>query len=164
MGEKVDSWRTLDAHIGITQGGICYILQPFDLQIWHGNGLSPFTIGIEFEGSNEGIPGYPKQGAGWFYIGGKTELTKSQISASEELFALLQSEFNAHHQPWVGVWGHRQSSKSRQCDPGHEIWKSVGVPWRRLINCFPYQLQKTWGDGSPIPVEWDAESNSKFWK
>ena len=46
FGEDVDRWKDLDAHIGVTLGGKVFVLQPLTLGIWHGNGLSPFTIGI----------------------------------------------------------------------------------------------------------------------
>ena len=181
MGEDVAHWHDLDAHIGVTRGGQVFVLQPFTTMIWHGNGLSPQTIGIEFEGINRGIPGWPlsyseaaaknnhaaMQLAMTMYGQGNEPLSPppAQLAASEELYAFLSKEFNDNTSCEIfGVWGHRQSSNQRQCDPGYELWQQVAKVWRARMELPVGDLAATFGGGGEaIPREWDSDSTHSFW-
>jgi hypothetical protein len=179
MGEVESHWHSLDAHIGITRGGQCFVLQPFDRMIWHAEALSLFTIGIEIEGTNPGFHGncgavWPAAGTTWFYGGSQahpnppTECTDEQAEVADDLFALLQSEFAAHNQAFSGVWTHRQSSSMRTCDCGPSIWQRIAMKWREQLQCDPLQLNQAWPDeygkhGAPVPKEWDPASSHGFW-
>jgi len=50
-------WDTLNAHIGISRDGVVYIVNSLDDFIWHAQGLSASTIGVEIEGNLEGVVG-----------------------------------------------------------------------------------------------------------
>jgi hypothetical protein len=164
FGEDVERWKGLDAHIGVTLGGQVFILQPLTLGIWHGNGLSPFTIGIEFEGNPAGFIKANGQPYYWPQGGGPHPCTPAMEYSGVELFDFLLNEFQENGAAWEGVWAHRQSSKSRESDPGVEVWQKIAMSWREKLGCPASQLEQHWGDGQPIPREWDSNSHHRFWE
>ena len=168
-GEHESDWhnesdpsQTLSAHIGVTMGGNVFLLQPFELGIWHAEGLSPCTIGIELEGNGDGFlfpngtPYYWKPG------GGPHDIPEAMLSACDELFDFILAEFDKMGIPWLGVYAHRQADADRECDPGRLAWELIGVPWRQRLNADPAQLDWTCGTGRPIPHVWDPASKHKF--
>lgn len=163
LGEDVERWESLNAHIGVTLGGKVFVLQPFEIGIWHGNGLSPFTIGIEFEGNPAGFIKADGSPYYWPKGGGPHPCTPEQVEASIELFDFLSCEFATAGAEWKGVWAHRQSEATRESDPGVEVWQKIAVPWREKLGLDASQLENMWGTGHPIPREWDAQSKHRFW-
>jgi hypothetical protein len=160
---ELDPSQTLDAHIGVTMGGQVFMLQPFELGIWHGNGLSLTTVGIEFDGNPAGF--FHPNGKPYFWVqgGGPDPVTDAMLAASSELFDAIQAGFEDLGVPWLGVYAHRQSSRSRESDPGVEVWQKIGVPWRERLSCDPTQIEWHTGDGQAIPREWDAKATKGFW-
>jgi hypothetical protein len=159
MGNEAKNWYSLDAHIGISNQGSIFVLQPLDLGIWHAQKLSLFSIGIEIEGNPEGFPGYF-----WHQGGGPHPITDEQLAAADLLFDFLKAEFDKNNTKWEGVWAHRQSDLSRESDPGYLAWQKIGVPWREKLGCPDDQLEWHDGTGQPIPNVWDPKSKHPFWQ
>lgn len=158
MPKNPMGWRKVNAHIGVTQEGKVIILNdPRDF-IWHAQGLSKNTIGIEIEGNYPGIMNRP--GTLWKGGGGPHSLNDQMMEGLLQLYAWLWDAFDQNKQPWTRVHAHRQSSDTRRADPGEEIWKKVGIPWGRSLGedikvwdgGIGFRFKKGWA----IPMEWDG--------
>ena len=149
---------TLNAHIGVQRDGTVVICNdPTDF-IWHAQGLSKPTIGIEYNGNFPGIATRPE--TAWSGGGGPHELTPAQLAASDRLFIWLARWFEDAGLVWDRVHAHRQSAESRRADPGSEIWQKVGLVWIKRLRDRGIDATdggpgwKT-GEGRPIPTAWD---------
>jgi len=154
LANRPSRWDTLNAHIGVTrEGTVIVVNDPVDF-IWHAQGLSHDTIGIEFEGNFRGVDGGDDSTA-WNNPsgGGIHRLTAEQIAAAERLFRWLQRWFREHGVDWQVVRAHRQSSSSRRADPGEEIWSRIGLLWIRRLG-IPQDPSWVTGSGRPIPEDW----------
>jgi len=125
---------TLNAHIAVLRKGTiveCNDLVDF---IWHAQGLSHSTIGIEFSGHGD--------------------LTPKQRGAAAVLFSYLRRRFRDAGQQWTRVHAHRQSAESRAGDPGAEIWRDVALPWIDALGASDGGPGWSTGTGRPIPDDW----------
>jgi hypothetical protein len=161
MPQNPEKWRRLNAHIGITtEGRVVLVNDPCDM-IWHGQGLSQRTIGIEIEGNFEGIKGNQK--TLWEGGGPAATLTDAQIAAAGVVFRWLDARFDENGATWSKVHAHRQSSRTRAGDPGSEIWQRIAIPW--IIQLYATDGGPSWctGSGRPIPKDWDGRYPGKYW-
>jgi hypothetical protein len=127
MPEDPQVWNKINAHCGITRAGVLILMFPFEMLIWHGNGLTRPTIGIEIAGLFKGVE---RSSNTWWPRGAKThDLTYPQILASEVLYDIIKGEFDDNGGTWEHVYAHRQSSGMRMSDPGESIWKEIAQPW-----------------------------------
>ena len=55
------------------------------------------------------------------------------------------------------IWAHRQSSASRRSDPGQSLWQEVVLAYAVPVLGLKTQPARIWGDGRPIPVEWQPD-------
>jgi hypothetical protein len=161
MPSRPSGWDRLNAHIGITQEGLCILVNDPRDWIWHAQGLSKQTIGIEIEGNYAGITGHHK--TLWKGGGGPAHLNPKMMAAMDRAFAWLQNEFEQHGQKWEHVFAHRQSAPSRIADPGQEIWQAVAIPWMTKLGAFDGGPTFRRGSGRPIPKEWDIARPSRYW-
>lgn len=60
------------------------------------------------------------------------------------------------------IWAHRQSSSTRRADPGEEIWRKLVVEFAEPELGLEAQPRRTWGDGRPIPVDWDERGLGRY--
>lgn len=153
MPQNPAGWDRLNAHIGITQEGVAILVNdPTDF-IWHAQGLSKNTIGIEIEGNYYGIDGDER--TLWKGGGGPHHLNPEMLKALEDVRMWLVEQFAFHGSRLQYLYAHRQSAKSRIGDPGEEIWKSVALPWsEKTKGLGTYPVNKV-GTGRQIPKEWD---------
>lgn len=180
LGETPTRYLPVNAHIGITMGGRLVLAHAWDKMIWSGHGPSPWTINIECDGNPEGKSGY------WWRPGGDAHpITEAQVKAADVLLGLLLAEFKQNGQELKYIVAHRQSSSSRECDPGWLCWQKIGIPWMERTGAIPGPREghpptvglvrpvgyagDTWGGTGPaggfqIPHEWDLRSNIPFWK
>ncbi len=154
------SWDHLNAHIGITCEGKVILVNDPTAMIWHAQGLSRSTIGIEIAGNFEGIEGNKK--TLWKGGGGPHKLTEEMLKGLETLFNWLALQFAANHRPFAHVYAHRQSAQSRIGDPGSEIWQKAAVPWMMRLNADSGGAGFFTGQGRPIPREWDNSSANGY--
>jgi hypothetical protein len=160
MPSDPHKWRRLNAHIGLPKDGGIVLVNAMTDMIWHGQGLSQSTIGIEIEGNFMGVEGKPH--TLWKGGGPAAHLTDGQLLAIPELFKYLQFQFGANGQIWSVVRGHRQSSRSRCGDPGSAIWKNVAMPWIEKLKATDGGPGWSKGTGRPIPGDWNPEYHGTY--
>jgi len=174
LGEDPTRWLTINAHVGVTLGGVIILMHDWTRYIAHGNNPSPWTVGIEIDGNPEGSPCY-----WWRPGGGPHEITDAQVKASVVLIDLLLREFQQHGQELKYIVAHRQADQDRECDPGWQAWQKIAIPWLEKTGAHsgPREGRQptaglkvpvgyagdTWGSGKQIPREWDSRSTIPFW-
>jgi hypothetical protein len=155
-------WDRLNAHIGITQEGKAILVNDPKDMIWHAQGLSQSTIGIEIEGNYCGVSG--DTDTLWKGGGGPHQLNGKMIRALDYVFDWLVDQFDKAGSEWAFVNAHRQSSGSRRGDPGSEIWNRVGLDWARRLNLKEADRGDQWRykTGRPIPKQWDDKRSGEY--
>lgn len=151
LSNRPARWDTLNAHIGITRDGHIILCNPLTDFIWHAQGLSHTTIGVEFAGNFAGIDG--DASTAWLGGGEIASLSQAQRLAADILFNWLKDAFVANGAQWQHVRAHRQSSASRRADPGEEIWRLVGLDWIERLG-IEQDGKWTIGSGRGIPAQW----------
>ena len=160
LADRPGRWGTLNAHVGVFQDGAIIVVNKLTDFIWHAQGLSHTTIGVEFNGN---FPGVAFDRRTWWPPGGPMcELTPGQLAAIPRLFEYLKAEFEAHGSTWKHVHAHRQASKDRRADPGQEIWREVAIPWIEALGASDGGPDYTYGTGRPIPHEWNPAYPSRY--
>ena len=158
FGEQPKRWHGLDAHLGVTRSGRCYLVCPLDRVVWHGNGFNGCDVGVELDGYYEGIEGKrktfwtPPQDPGRVPL----QSTKEQIEATRSLVRWICAEVRRHGGQVRFIHAHRQSSSQRQSDPGSRIWAEVGVWAQRELGLTDGGRDFKVGQGMRIPEEWDS--------
>lgn len=151
LGERIERWDPVGAHIGITRAGKVIWLHSFDRRVVHGNGWNAGTIGIEIDGLYAGVegdvstvwndPSTPGRERGM-------QLPEVQAEAARQCVRWICEQV-----PSVRVIvAHRQSSGARRNDPGEAIWKAVA-----LTSGLATPAGFTLDDGRPIPEAWDPK-------
>lgn len=162
MPQNPRGWLRLNAHDGVTlEGKIAIVNDPADF-IWHAQGLSEHTIGLEFEGNHCGIAG--DESTLWKGGGPAAHVTEEMLIAADRLFDIRLADFENNNQPWTEIHGHRQSSATRRADPGSEIWQKIAIPWAKKLGLseadggegFKYKK------GRVIPVDWNPCYTGKY--
>jgi hypothetical protein len=154
LGERPGRWDTLRAHVGVTRGG--QILQVYGLSdlVYHGNGLNGSTVGIECSGTYEGVEG--DRGT-WWQPPGVSEPqrpTAALVEAAKRAVRWVCAEVAANGGKVQYLYAHRQSSASRQSDPGSAIWKGVALACE-MTGLLATRPGFTVGTGRAIPEAWD---------
>lgn len=156
-------WRRLNAHLGMTEEGLGLIVNDFTDMIWHAQGLSAVSIGLETEGNFYGIDG--KKNTLWKGGGGPDHLTRVALKNFENMFVFLCRWFETNQIEWKYIHAHRQSHKSRPADPGQEIWQEVAMKWIQRLGISDAGPDFFSGSGKPIPREWNPKyKKNKYWK
>lgn len=155
-------WGRLNAHLSGTQEGKVIVVNDFLDFIYHAQGLSRTTIGIEFEGNFHGVEGVEK--TLWKGGGPAAFLNEKMLKGADIMFDLLVETFKGWGREWKYIYGHRQSSNTRRGDPGSEIWQKIAMVWAdrlSLDECEGGMYFKK-GSGRPIPQLWDHNCISKY--
>lgn len=153
-------WKTLNAHIGITRDGKFIVANDPTDYIWHAQGLSKHTIGIEICGSFQGIDG--NDCTRWKEGGGPDHLTLEMEQALNRAFDWILAEFKTNNQIWQHVYAHRQSKSTRTADPGSEIWNKIAQLWIARIGGSDGGPDWKKGSGKPIPKEWNSKYSNHY--
>jgi hypothetical protein len=160
LGENPPRWYSVPAHVGVTRRGRILYLHSLSLNVPHGNGLNARTVGVEIDGTFEGVEGDRK--TWWPSPGYKGPMTPTpeQLEASRDAVRWIVEEVARHGGRVRFIHAHRQSSASRESDPGSRIWQEVGVWAQRelgLSDGGPGFVVAKGGvaQGSPIPESWD---------
>jgi len=161
MPTNPTKWARLNAHIGITREGIVILANDFTDWIWHAQGLSRNSIGVEIEGNFCGIQDNLK--TLWKGGGGPHNLTAEQLAALPVLISLLDQESDRLKFSIDHIFAHRQSKDMRTADPGSEIWGVFGLPLQDRFNADDGGAKFHTGTGRPIPREWDSRRTTKYW-
>lgn len=130
------------AHATAFQDGTGVLAYQLPSYVFHGNGLNAESIGLEIEGAYDGKAD-------------RREVPDGAVSAARELLARIVDEGRKAGMPLTHIWAHRQSSPSRRGDPGAELWRRVVLEYAVPVLGLETQPGRTWGEGRPIPREWD---------
>lgn len=146
-------WYPLNAHIGVLKNGVILIVNGLTDFIWHAQGFSHDTIGIEFNGNFRGVE---SDNTTWWPAGGEASfLTAAQLIASRSLLRYLIRQFSENGADFRRVYAHRQASGDRRADPGSAIWRRVAKPWMDETGATDGGPNFYYGSGRPIPRQWD---------
>ena len=143
-----ESYINTGAHFCILFDGRIIQLHPLSRMIWHGNCVSPRSVAVEFEGN------FPNVKGRWWVdskstVQNKDMPTQAQYDSGRFLASYLRTVLGTTH-----ILAHRQSSDSRENDPGPDVWYHVGQ-WA-IDNLGLTDGGPTFkcGTGSPILPEW----------
>lgn len=153
-------WARVNAHYGVTREGLAILLNRPEDMIWHAQGASKTTIGVEIEGNYCGLEGNPR--TLWAKGGGPHELNDAMLEALEVVFDDVLRRFGEAGERWSVIYGHRQSSRNRRGDPGGEIWRRVAIPWGEYLHTSSFLPSKVFGRGRPIPKQWDPNGKGAY--
>ena len=142
----------LKAHFAILPDGRILQMHPVDQVVWASNGFNARSVAVEFAGNFPNTKGVWWQGAKF----GRDQVTPEQIAAGRRLVRHLVATMGLRT-----VLAHRQSSATRENDPGPDIWHGVGqwaVDTLGLSDGGPgFKI----GDGNAIPELWRTWGEAK---
>lgn len=143
--DPLRSYLGLKAHFAILSDGRILQMHPVEQLIWASNGFNAGSVAVEFAGNFPNAQGKWWEGDKY----GRNRVTPAQIEAGQRLIRHLVRTIGLQT-----VLAHRQSSASRENDPGPDIWTNVGqwaVDTLGLKDGGPgFKV----GDGNPIPAAW----------
>jgi hypothetical protein len=143
--DPLKRFLTITAHFAITADGRILQLHPIEQLLWASNGFNGSSVAVEFAGNFPDTKG--RWWAGDNY--GRDRPTPAQFEAGRRLIRHLVKTIGL-----TQVVAHRQSSASRENDPGPEVWRNVGqwaVDTLGLSDGGPgFKLP----GGNPIPDDW----------
>jgi hypothetical protein len=157
LGERPGRWDSLRAQVGVTRGGQVFQVYPLDTLVYHGNSFNKRSVGVELSGSYEGIEG---QRATWWQPEGVKDPqrpTPELIEAARRAVRWIVAEVGARGGKVRYCFSHRQSSDTRQSDPGSAIWQAVGLWAQSELGLSDGGPGFRVGDGRPIPEAWGGE-------
>lgn len=160
LSENPSRWYSLNAHIAVLKSGTILIVNDLTDFIWHAQGFSYNTIGIEFNGN---FYGDENDITTWWVAGGESAiLTSGQYQASKYLLKYLRAQFEKNGAKFSKIFAHRQSSKDRRADPGSEIWRMIAMPWMEETGATDGGPDYVYGTGRPIPKNWNKSYTHKY--
>ena len=129
------------AHMTVFDTGLAVLAHPLDWYVYHGHALNARSLGLEIEGL---FPG--KQGS-------KELFTGVLESGAQDGLEFLVRKGRELGMPIKWIWAHRQSSMTRDSDPGEEIWKKLVLGYAVSSLGLVPQHEFVSG-GKTIPTEW----------
>lgn len=117
---------------------------PLDWYVYHANTANNLAIGVECEGVYPGL-----------VVQGGVAPSARLVQAARDAVRAAVEQGRAAGMPIEFIWAHRQSSLSRRADPGESLWRSVVLEYAVPVLGLRTETARTWGDGLPIPVQWD---------
>lgn len=158
-----DRLRKVNSTFLIRKNGNAYLLHDPRMFIWHAQGLSYFTLGIEIEGNYEGLRGFTSTLWRPDIAGGPDNPISRRLNAGAELvFNYLRDLFFKNEIQWERIHAHRQSHASRPWDPGEGLWKAIGQFWARRL-CLP--SAHTGRDSIPAGAQFGSGQDiHKLWR
>ncbi|MGH8783566.1 MAG: N-acetylmuramoyl-L-alanine amidase, partial [Cupriavidus necator] len=143
--DPLKRFLTLNAHFAILPDGRILQLHPLTALLWASNGFNKGSVAVEFAGNFPSTRGRWWQGDKF----GRNQVTAAQIEAGRYLVRYLQRTMNLRV-----VLAHRQSSGSRENDPGPDIWSQVGQWAVETLGLSDGGAGFKVGSGNAIPQVW----------
>jgi hypothetical protein len=143
--DPLKRFLTVGAHFAITEDGRILQLHPVNALVWASNGFNNRSVAVEFAGNFPSTKGRWWKGETY----GMNRPTAAQVTAGRQLIRHLMRTMGLTH-----ILAHRQSSGTRENDPGPDLWFDVGqwaVNTLGLKDGGPGFKIDT---GNPIPDEW----------
>lgn len=149
-----DRYDGVTAHFVIKPNGQILQLHPLTARLNASNGFNAGSVAVEFAGN------FPDtRGKRYVYPNGASPqgvLTAEQIKAGRCLIRYLVKNMNLTH-----ILAHRQSSGSRENDPGPDIWYHVGQWAINNLGLRDGGQNFKVGSGNPIPDSWRTWGKNK---
>lgn len=143
--DPLKNYLKTKSHFVILRDGNILQLHPVSALLWASNGFNARSVAVEFAGNFPNTLGKWWQGDKY----GKNHPTQAQFESGRYLVRYLMQTIKLTH-----VLAHRQSSGTRQNDPGPDIWVQVGqwaIDKLGLKDGGPgFKI----GSGNPIPENW----------
>ncbi len=149
--DPLKRFLNINSHFAIAADGRILQLHPITELLWSSNGFNAGSVAVEFAGNLPNTKGRWWQGDKF----GRDRPTAAQLEAGRYLVRHLIRVMGLTH-----VLAHRQSSASRENDPGPEVWYHVGQWAVEKLGL------KDGGPGfklpgaNPIPDEWRSWGKS----
>lgn len=144
-GNDPAKYTKVNSHFAILPDGAILQLHPISALLWASNGFNTGSVAVEFAGNLPNVAGKCWSPA----TNGCHRLTTQQVVAGRQLVDHLIRVMGLTH-----VLAHRQSSGTRENDPGPDIWYHVGqwaVEQRGMKDGGPsFKV----GTGQPILAAW----------
>lgn len=144
-GNDPRKYDRVTAHFTILPDGKITQLHPVSSLLWASNGFNKGSVAVEFAGNFPNTRGRCWQAARY----GCHRLTPAQIEAGRYLIRYLMRTMGLTH-----VLAHRQSSGTRENDPGPDIWYHVGQWAIDTLGLKDGGPGFKVGSGKPIPTDW----------
>ena len=116
-GSDPARYNKVNSHFAILPDGTVLQLHPVSAMLYASNGFNPGSVAVEFAGNLPSVRGRCWSPA----THGCHRLTTEQITAGRSLVDHLIRTIGLTH-----VLAHRQSSGTRENDPGPDVWYHVG--------------------------------------
>ena len=159
--DPLKGYLRLKAHFAILPDGRILQIHPVNELLWASNGFNSGSVAVEFAGNFPSTRGTWWQGEKY----GRNRVTPAQIEAGRRLIRNLIGTIGL-----TTVLAHRQSSATRENDPGPDIWSQVGQwavdqlgmkdggPGFKVGGGNPIpDLWRRWGRANPAPASKEAE-------
>ena len=143
--DPLKRFLTINAHFAITADGRILQLHPIEQLLWASNGFNGSSVAVEFAGNFPDTKGHWWEGAKY----GKDRPTQAQFEAGRRLIRYLVNKIGL-----TQVVAHRQSSASRENDPGPEVWRNVGQWAVDTLGLSDGGAGFKLPGGNPIPDDW----------
>lgn len=150
--DPLKGYLRLKAHFAILPDGKILQIHPVAQLIWASNGFNNGSVAVEFAGNFPNTKGKWWEGAKF----GRNQVTPAQIEAGRRLIRHLVSTIGLRT-----VLAHRQSSATRENDPGPDIWHHVGQWAVENLGLKDGGPGFKVGGGNPIPDLWRQWGKAK---
>jgi hypothetical protein len=143
--DPLTRFLSIGAHFAITHDGRILQLHPVSALVWASNGFNSRSVAVEFAGNFPSTRGRWWEGEKF----GMNRPTAAQVTAGRQLIQHLVRTMGLTH-----VLAHRQSSGTRENDPGPDIWFDVGQWAVNTLGLKDGGPGFKIGSGNAIPDEW----------
>jgi hypothetical protein len=150
--DPLKDYLRLKAHFAILPDGRILQIHPVRELIWASNGFNIGSVAVEFAGNFSNTNGKWWQGDKF----GRNQVTPAQIEAGRRLVRHLMKTMGLRT-----ILAHRQSSATRENDPGPDIWYGVGQWAIDTLGLKDGGPGFKVGDGKPIPDLWRTWGRAK---
>lgn len=167
MGERPARYLNMGAHWGVTRGGLRLRLHELTDRIVSANRFNARCVSVEIDGRYAGDETSPARKLATTWDDKSTQVRELPMDLTPEAEAAalwvcesIVDEVAANGGQVKFFFAHRQSSGTRQSDPGEQPWRRVALPFiakHKLNLQAPTFLDRTFkvDDGRVIPERWD---------
>lgn len=157
LGPNVERYDMIGSHYAILRDGRVLWMCDIDRTVVHGHGWNRRCIGIEVNGRYPGLLSNP---LGTTWDDPTTKIREQPQDVTPEAMRSLRMlvRYLKLKTPTIAVLcSHRQSSESRQSDPGQAIWREA-VALHGELGLHDGGVGFKIGDGRPNPEAWDPKA------
>jgi len=172
LDEPEKRWRRalkIPAHVTAFRDGVYVQAAPLSWFLYHGNGVNPFSLGLEMEGQYPGLldnPATPaREDEQTFWSAGAkkpTPLDALALATFRAATAYLVEEGRRQGAPIRYAVAHRQANREKPSDPGQELWQRVVVDYACRELGLETRRDEVWGGGKKIPTAWDSRASARY--